>query len=59
MATLAIYRTTIGKKVIMAVTGLILVLFVIAHMIGNLHALRGPRSSTSTVASCARSATRP
>ena len=41
MATLAIYRTTIGKKVIMAVTGLILVLFVITHMLGNLHAFEG------------------
>ena len=37
MATaLALYRTTIGKKVVMAVTGLILVGFVFAHMVGNL-----------------------
>jgi succinate dehydrogenase / fumarate reductase, cytochrome b subunit len=42
MAALALYQTTIGKKVIMAVTGLILVLFVIAHMIGNLHTFEGP-----------------
>src|SRR5918992_566605 len=41
MAVLTLYRTTIGKKVIMAVTGLILVLFVIAHMFGNLHAFEG------------------
>ena len=41
MAVLTLYRTTIGKKVIMAVTGLILVLFVIAHMLGNLHAFVG------------------
>lgn len=35
-APLALYRTTIGKKVVMAVTGLILVGFVVAHMLGNL-----------------------
>lgn len=31
-----LYRSTIGKKIIMAVTGLIGILFVIAHMVGNL-----------------------
>ena len=41
MAAVAIYRTTIGQKVIMAVTGFILVLFVIGHMLGNLHAFQG------------------
>ena len=30
------YSTTVGKKVLMAVTGIILVLFVIGHMLGNL-----------------------
>ena len=35
-APLALYRTTIGKKVVMAVSGLILVGFVVAHMLGNL-----------------------
>ena len=33
---LAFWRTTIGKKVVMAVTGLIGVGFVIGHMLGNL-----------------------
>ena len=33
---LRFYRSTIGKKVIMAVTGLVLVIFVIGHMAGNL-----------------------
>jgi succinate dehydrogenase / fumarate reductase cytochrome b subunit len=33
-----IYRTSIGKKVIMAASGLVLLLFVIGHMIGNLKA---------------------
>ena len=41
MAVLTLYRTTIGKKVIMAVTGAILVGFVIAHMLGNLHTFEG------------------
>jgi succinate dehydrogenase / fumarate reductase cytochrome b subunit len=36
------YRTTIGQKVIMAVTGLILVGFLLAHMLGNLQVFQGP-----------------
>jgi succinate dehydrogenase cytochrome b subunit len=36
MFLLAFYRSTIGKKIIMGVTGLIGVGFVIAHMAGNL-----------------------
>ena len=39
---LSFYRTTIGKKVVMAVTGLILVGFIIAHMLGNLKAFDSP-----------------
>jgi succinate dehydrogenase / fumarate reductase cytochrome b subunit len=35
------YRSTIGKKIIMAVTGLIGIGFVIAHMAGNLQAFVG------------------
>ena len=42
MVTLAVYRTTIGKKLIMAVTGLILVGYLILHMYGNLHTFQGP-----------------
>jgi succinate dehydrogenase / fumarate reductase, cytochrome b subunit len=33
---LRLYRTTIGKKAVMAVTGIVFLLFLIAHMIGNL-----------------------
>ena len=36
------YRTAIGKKVVMAVTGLIGIGFVIGHMSGNLLAFAGP-----------------
>ena len=39
---LTFYRSTIGKKAIMAVTGLIGVAFVIAHMLGNLQVFQGP-----------------
>lgn len=41
MFLLTFYRSTIGKKVIMGVTGLIGIGFVIVHMIGNLQAFVG------------------
>jgi succinate dehydrogenase / fumarate reductase cytochrome b subunit len=41
MWALTLYRSTIGKKVIMAVTGLVLVAFVIGHMLGNLQMFIG------------------
>jgi len=37
-----LYRTTIGKKVLVAVSGIIGIGFVFAHMLGNLHAFQGP-----------------
>jgi succinate dehydrogenase / fumarate reductase cytochrome b subunit len=37
-----LWDTVIGKKVVMAVTGAALVLFVIAHMLGNLKIFAGP-----------------
>lgn len=36
-----IYRTAVGKKAVMAVTGIILFGFVLVHMIGNLHLYEG------------------
>ena len=42
MWALTLYRSTIGKKIIMAVTGLVLVVFVIGHMAGNLQEFLGP-----------------
>ncbi|HWC87114.1 MAG TPA: succinate dehydrogenase cytochrome b subunit [Solirubrobacteraceae bacterium] len=36
-----LWRSTIGKKYVAAVTGLILALFVVAHMLGNLKAIEG------------------
>ncbi len=41
MWVMTLYRSTIGKKVIMAVTGLLLVGFVIGHMAGNLQVFAG------------------
>jgi succinate dehydrogenase / fumarate reductase cytochrome b subunit len=39
---LALWRTMIGKKVVMAVTGVVFVAFVIVHMLGNLKMFSGP-----------------
>jgi succinate dehydrogenase / fumarate reductase cytochrome b subunit len=39
---LSFLETTIGKKVVMALSGLVLFGFVIAHMLGNLQVLMGP-----------------
>jgi succinate dehydrogenase / fumarate reductase cytochrome b subunit len=39
-----IYSSSVGKKVLMAVTGVIFVLFVIGHMYGNLKAFYGPEA---------------
>ncbi len=36
------WASTIGKKAVMAITGLILFLFVLFHMIGNLQVFEGP-----------------
>jgi succinate dehydrogenase / fumarate reductase cytochrome b subunit len=39
-----LYRTSVGKKWIMAVTGLVLLLFVLGHMLGNLKLYLGQES---------------
>jgi succinate dehydrogenase / fumarate reductase cytochrome b subunit len=41
-SAIAFWHTMIGKKVVMAVTGCVLVGFVIAHMLGNLKVFSGP-----------------
>jgi len=38
------YRATIGKKIVMAITGLVLVGFVVVHMAGNLGIMGGAES---------------
>jgi len=41
---LRIWDTTVGKKVVMALTGIVLVGFITGHMLGNLLLLSGPES---------------
>jgi succinate dehydrogenase / fumarate reductase cytochrome b subunit len=36
------YKAAVGKKAVMAVTGILLLGFVLVHMIGNLHLYEGP-----------------
>jgi succinate dehydrogenase cytochrome b subunit len=36
------YRSSVGKKMIVAVTGVILILFVVGHLLGNLQIFLGP-----------------
>ena len=38
----AFYRSSVGKKFIVALTGIILILFVIGHLLGNLQIFLGP-----------------
>lgn len=42
MRLLVFWRSTIGKRIVIAVTGLIMVGFVIGHVSGNLLVFRGP-----------------
>jgi succinate dehydrogenase / fumarate reductase cytochrome b subunit len=37
-----LYRSSVGKKAVMAVTGTVLFLFVLGHMAGNLKVFQGP-----------------
>jgi succinate dehydrogenase / fumarate reductase cytochrome b subunit len=39
---LALYRSTLGKKVAMAITGIVLFGYVVGHMLGNLQIYLGP-----------------
>ncbi|MFD8757183.1 succinate dehydrogenase cytochrome b subunit [Kitasatospora sp. NPDC059577] len=42
-STLAtLWRSTVGKKAVMAVTGLVMLLYLVAHMLGNLKVFFGP-----------------
>lgn len=44
MPGVKIWRSTVGTKILMAFTGILLVGFVLAHMFGNLKAFAGPES---------------
>src|SRR5438128_3234795 len=41
-STIGFYNSSIGKKMIVAITGVILILFVIGHLLGNLQIFLGP-----------------
>ncbi len=41
-APYAFYKSSVGKKFIVAITGIILILFVIGHLLGNLQIFLGP-----------------
>jgi succinate dehydrogenase / fumarate reductase, cytochrome b subunit len=51
---LALWRSTIGKKYVVAITGLIFAIFVVLHMLGNLKALEGPGGGHPAVDAYAR-----
>src|SRR6267378_3998742 len=40
--SLRFYQSTVGKKAVMAVSGLVLFLFVVGHLVGNLQIYEGP-----------------
>jgi succinate dehydrogenase / fumarate reductase cytochrome b subunit len=42
-----LYRTSVGKKILMALSGLILFGFIVGHMAGNLKVLQGPEAFNS------------
>ncbi len=41
------YSTTVGKKIAMAATGILLVAYVVGHMLGNLKIFQGPEKLNS------------
>src|SRR5256712_11098680 len=41
-ALFAFYHSSVGKKMIVAITGIILILFVVGHLLGNLQIFLGP-----------------
>ncbi|CAN5154677.1 succinate dehydrogenase cytochrome b subunit [soil metagenome] len=43
------WESSVGKKVIVAITGSVLVLYVIAHMLGNLKALQGAGVASGSI----------
>ena len=41
-ASSSFFRSSVGKKMIVAVTGIVLIAFVIGHLLGNLQIFLGP-----------------
>ena len=51
----ALWRSTVGKKIVMAVTGVILIAFLVGHLAGNLLVFRGdPDEPGMTSEECGR-----
>ena len=40
----SLYRSSVGKKILMALSGVILFVFIVLHMLGNLKVLTGAES---------------
>lgn len=53
---LTLYQTTVGKKAVMAVSGLVLFGFVIGHLVGNLQLYQGPAAINEYAALLRRNA---
>lgn len=49
-----LWRSTIGKKWVVAITGAMMVAYVTAHMVGNLEAVRGPGGGRAAIDSYAQ-----
>ena len=50
---LTLWRTTIGKKYVAAVTGVIIAVWVVLHMLGNIKAIEGPGHGHAALATYA------
>lgn len=48
--TIGLVRTTVGQKLLLAGTGVVLFLFVVAHLLGNLQIYRGPAALSAYAA---------
>ena len=53
-----LYATDVGKKYVMAVSGIVLMLFVLGHMVGNLKLYLGADSLNAYSHGCATLASR-
>ena len=54
----SLYSTAVGKKYVMAISGMVLMAYVLAHMVGNLKLYFGASSLDATATGCARWASR-
>lgn len=50
MNLVTFFTTTIGKKIVVAITGLFMILFIVTHLLGNLQIFMGPNAVNSYAA---------